>query len=85
MKEFFYWNGKKKVSPPWIANFQMLISHWSRIFFLKKNPSAFQNGKTLENQVKIGVAMSKNVWSSVPTALKCKNFGGLLGAPKNGF
>ena len=45
----------------------LLITHWSKVlseFFykvIKVNPSAFQNGITLENQVKIEGAMSKNI------------------------
>ena len=52
---------------------------------IEVNPSAFQNGMALENRVKIGDAMSKNVRGCMLTALKCQNFRGLLRAPKNGF
>ena len=49
------------------------------------NPSAFQNGMTLQNRVKIGRAMSKNVRSSNffgNFSNFLKNFRGLFGALK---
>ena len=52
------------------------------------NPSAFQNGMTLENRVKIGRAMSKNVRSSNffwKIFEIFKNFRGLFGALKLKF
>ena len=54
-----------------------LISNFFYILIIV-NPSPFQNGMTLENLVKIEGAMSKNVGSSVLTALKCQNFGGAI-------
>ena len=42
----------------------LLISHWSKELseiIIKINPSAFQNGMTLENWVKIEGAISKNI------------------------
>ena len=49
------------------------------------NPSAFQNGMTLENRVKFGGAMSKNVRSSIFFGIFLKlfkKFRGLFGALK---
>ena len=60
---------------------------WQKFSYnsLIANPSAFQNGMTLENRVKIGRAMSKNVRSSNffwKIFEIFKNFRGLFGALK---
>ena len=84
-------NGKKKVSPPWIANFQMLISHRSRIFQkklghpLNTQPFSFQNGMTLENWMKIEGAMSKNVKGWLFFNFLAKTLGGYFGGSKMDF
>ena len=49
------------------------------------NPSAFQNGMTLQNRVKIGRAMSKNVRSSIFQKILAKTLGGYFGAKKVDF
>ena len=49
------------------------------------NPSAFQNGMTLENRMKIEGAMSKNVRSSIFQKILAKTLGGYFGAKKVDF
>ena len=49
------------------------------------NPSAFQNGMTLENWIKIKGAMSKNVKGCVFLNFLAKTLGGYFGAPKMDF
>ena len=46
------------------------------------NPSAFQNGMTLENRMKIESAMSKNVRSSIFQKILAKTLGAILGPKK---
>ena len=78
----------KKIQPLEVAHIRMLISHWLR--YLSKillhchdsQPFSFTIFKNLQNRVKIGRAMSKNVRSSNFFG-KFKNFfktlGGYLG------
>ena len=71
---------------PWIANFEVLIAHGQRFsskenYTLKiVNPSAFQNGLTLENRMKIEGARGKNVRSSIFFNFLVKTLGGYFGA-----
>ena len=71
---------------PLIADFS-LVHDLIRIFFLhphiEVNP--FQNGIILKKRVKIRCAMSKNMWSYIPTALKCYTLRGYLGPLKTNF
>ena len=52
---------------PWIANFQVLVSHWTIDFekkicmSIKPNISGFQNGMTLDFWAKIKQVMPQNV------------------------
>ena len=81
----------KKIQPLEVAHIRMLISHWLR--YLSKillhchdsQPFSFPIFKNLQNRVKIGRAMSKNVrssnffWNFFEIF---KNFRGLFGALK---
>ena len=49
------------------------------------NPSAFQNGMTLENRMKIEGARGKNVRSSIFFNFLVKTLGGYFGAQKVDF
>ena len=52
---------------------------------MKKNPSAFQNGKTLENRMKIEGAKNKNVKGCVFIIFLAKTLGGYFGGSKIDF
>ena len=76
---------------PWIANFEVLISHWSKVFIKKKlhpensQPFSFPNGMTLENRMKIEGARGKNVRSSIFFNFLVKTLGGYFWAEKVDF
>ena len=63
MKEFFWSELEEKSYGPfhYFADFSLVESAIQNFLTLIVNPSAFRNGMTLENRVKIEGAMSKNM------------------------
>ena len=73
---------------PLIANFQVLVSHWtidfeifSGIISMKPNISAFQNGMTLDFMATIEEVMPKDARKCVFSIFLKKLLGPILGTP----